>query len=130
MPKPELGPIAVGDHMLVIPATYSHKPSEAIEAAITKADRVWIELEEVNPRPSRPRAWRMRRDTQDDGTDGIRRNRFLTHEQYAWHERRQAAYVYLMSTGIRLEGSSPWSEPDRQVELANLLRRHEGLPEL
>lgn len=130
MPKPALGKVAVGDELLVIPTTYSRNRTEPVEATVAKVGRVWIELEETNQVRSFKRKWRLRLDTQDDGTSGIYRDRFVTREQYAWAQRHSAAYDYLREQGIDLRNDSPWRSEEQQLVLANLLRRHAGLPEL
>ncbi len=126
MSKPELGRVIVGDRLLVIPATYGRGTREPVEALVIKAGRVWIDLEEINQAPSFRRKWRLRLDTQDSGSG----DRFVTAEQYAWEQRIHAANAYLNEVGIRPDRGSPWYDPERQITLANLLRQHDGQPEL
>jgi hypothetical protein len=134
MSKPALGKIDVGDTLLVIPATRSRfSDTEAIPVTVTKAARIWIELNgSVTGSNERryPRTWRMRRDTQHDGGSGNYHNRFVTQEQYDWEQRIAAAEKYLKEIKLRPEWASPWSKPDKLLTLANLLRAHHGLDEL
>jgi hypothetical protein len=129
--KPELGKVAVGDRLLVIPARYGRTQPEPRLVAVTKAGRVWIDLEAVGDDSWRSQTWRLRLDTQDAGSGYSNRDRFVTPEQYAWEERRSSVSTYLREQGITVESSSPWRlEEDGLLILANLLRRHDGLDPL
>jgi hypothetical protein len=128
MPKPELGPVKVGDRLLVIPAGYGRGPREPVPCAVTKVGRVWVELTEVTD--SRPRSWKLRLGTQDAGSGYSNRDRFVTPEQYAWEQRDSAVHQYLVDVGIRPDRDSPWDSAERRIVLANLLRQHDGLPPL
>lgn len=127
--KPELGKVAIGDHLLVIPATYARRPPEPVEAVVTKVARVWTELEEAAGE-GRKRTWRMRLDTQDEGGDSHYCARFRTREQHAWEQRLMAADTCLREAGVGLGHGKPWQEPDRRIALANMIRAYDGLPEL
>lgn len=125
MPKPELGPIAVSDKLIVIVPTYSSRRDDAkVNVVVTKASRVWIELTEVEQVRSMARTWRMRRDTQNDG-NGRYGPRFVTPEQHDWEGRVHAAWKELTSAGINPTGSSLWrTDEDRFLALADFLRAY------
>ena len=136
MPKPELGKVAVGDHLLVLRSSHGRGPRpDPIDTVVTKTGRVWIELEETAARPVNvgPRIWRMRLDTQSEA--GPREQQqyaisYVTAEQHAWRQRVAAVDAYLREVKVRLDHDSPWNDADRRIALANLLRAHDGLEEL
>lgn len=130
MTEPVSTPVRTGDRLLVFePRRGSSR--EPIEVEVTKAPPVWLEMTEVQAREGfRPRTWKLRRDTQDDGGESHSRTHFLTPEQYAQRQRRAAVNAYLAAVGIRTERDKPWNDEERRVVLANLLREHEGLPAL
>lgn len=136
MDKPELGPVAVGDHLLVLPRSYGRgSRPEPIDAVVTKIGRVWIDLESTAPRPVNARAqtWRMRLDTQSDAGPKEQQQyatTYVTAEQYAWSQRNAAVEAYLREVKVRLDYESPWNEPKRRIVLTNLLRAHDGLDPL
>lgn len=131
MSKPELGRVAVGDRLLVIPARYGRGQLEPRLAAVVKASRVWIDLEDVGDDRWRSQTWRLRLDTQDTGSGYSNRDRFVTTEQYAWEVRQSAVSIYLREQGITVEPGSPWRrDEDSLLTLANLLRQHDGLDPL
>jgi hypothetical protein len=131
MSKPELGKVAVGDQLLVIrPFNRYRADNDPIPVAVTKVGRVWIEAAEANQVRSQARTWRMRLDTQNEGGQYSQQDRFVTAEQYAWEQRRNAADAYLREIDFMPGFKSPWRAEDRRLDLANLLRRHDGLPEL
>jgi hypothetical protein len=132
MSKPELGKIEVGDRLLVIPARMSRfADTTPRRVTVIKAARVWVDLvaEEDQDR-LHPRTWRMRRDTQDEGTSSNYNDRFVTQEQYGWEQRARAAEEYLTEIDLQLSWQSPWTKGDKVIVLANLLRKHHGLDEL
>lgn len=131
MPKPELGPVAVGDRLLVIIPKYNNPYPEPIKADVTKVGRVWIEMEETEQPRSFKRAWRLRLDTQDNGTtSGRYGERFLTADQYAWEERIRLVDAALFDAGISLNNSTPWRDGERRLALANFIREYDGLDPL
>lgn len=130
MLKPELGKVAVGDRLLVIPASYGRGALDPVEAVITKAGRVWVELADADDVRSLARTWRLRLDTQDSGSGYSGRDRFVTREQYAWEQRDSAVHRYLTEVGIRPDRDSPWDGSEQRIVLANLLRAHVGLDPL
>jgi hypothetical protein len=128
MPKPALGKVAVGDRLLLIIPKYNNPYPEPVKADVTKVGRVWVEMEETEQVRSFKRTWRLRLDTQNDGTANGRYNeRFVTAEQYAWDERVRLAGATLSDAGISLNNSTPWRDDDRLLALANYIRQHDGL---
>lgn len=120
--RPELGVLEPGQHVMV-----RRSPNDArgrkqedmyIPAVVVKAARVWVDLEALEE--GWPRVWRMRRDTQDEGSQYPGSvARFLTVDQYAWEKTWNWALDVLREHGINLCDSSPWR--DRKIELAKML---------
>jgi hypothetical protein len=126
-------PVAVGDQLLVIRPFSRYRSNNPIEVVVTKAARVWIEMEEINQVPSQRRKWRMRRNMQNDGNgDRYHTDRFVTAEQYAHEQRVEAAETYLRREAKACpDFASPWfQDKERLIALANFLRRHDGLSEI
>lgn len=130
MPRPALGPVNVGDTLLVFEARYhrSKIPNPPIDATVVKVGRVWIDLEEANEVASFRRTWRLRLDTQDDGTKGSAyHDRFMTADQYAWQQKVSEARQVLDDAKIRLDFGSPWREDeDRLFALAEFVRAYDA----
>ncbi len=120
--KPELGELKPG-HRVMVRRSYNdmrrRSPEEQyIPATVVKAARVWIELEGTEG--NWKRTWRMRRDTQDQGTQYSGSNdSFLTMDQYAWTETRDWALAVIKDHGLTVESRSPWR--GRETELAEIL---------
>lgn len=124
---PPLGDIKVGDEVFVERSSNDmrgrDKSDRYIPARITKVARVWIEIESTDGARRWPRNWRMRRDTQNQGTQYIGSDaRFLTPAQHEQVERLRVAMTFLREQGITVERNSPWL--DRTPELADLIRSH------
>lgn len=123
-PRPELGTLTPGMTVYVRRSANDMRWRPAseryIEARVVKAARVWIDLASANDTWS---TWRMRRDTQDEGTGytGSQKS-FVTPEQRRWDERLRAAREVLDEQGITIGMGSPWR--GREIELANLLNSH------
>lgn len=124
--KPALGKLEPGQDVVVIrsPNSSRHRKPEdcRIPAKVIKVARVWVELERSGLAQSQlgHRTWRMRLDTQDEGTQFSGSNdRFLTVEQNAWEETRDWARGVLRDNGIDLRGGSPWI--GREAELVDLI---------
>lgn len=118
--RPPLGDIKVGDRVHVTRHT-----RELYEGVVTKVARVWITVARVGAEE-----WsqdRFRKDTQDTGDAYGSYTRFETPEQYAWSRRESAAYAFLREQKIDVF-TGPWAK--RRPELANIIRRHEGMEEL
>jgi hypothetical protein len=121
--RPELGELTVGQPVMVrrSPNDMRRRPPEEryIPAKVVKVARVWVELGRADDMPMLM-TWRMRLDTQDEGTrySGMNAS-FLTMDQHAWTETRDWARAVLRDHGIRLDQGSPWS--GREAELADLL---------
>lgn len=122
--RPELGKLEPGQRVIVrrSPNDMRRRPPEDryIPAVVVKAARVWVDLEGTEG--AWKRTWRMRRDTQDEGSQYSGSNaRFLTLEQHAWQETRDWALAVLQEHGIDLRNSSPWR--GREIELADILAK-------
>lgn len=126
MTKPDLGPVNVGDRLLVISKTYNGKDKDPIETVVTKAARVWITLTETYQVRSMARTWRMRLDTQDTADGTNYRDAFRTPEQHAWHVRISEAWTALTAAGINPSYGSPWrTDEDRLLALGAFLRQYD-----
>lgn len=128
MPKPELGTVKVGDTLYVI-ESYRRRP-EPVETVVTKVGRVWIELNRPDQTDSRWPLYRMRLDTQTTGSTTGSPTYFLTPDQLAWRDREIVAGEYLKELGIWTHELKSGPFKGRTVELANVIRTHEGLSEL
>lgn len=131
MARPELGPVKVGDTLYVIQPG-RRRDRAYVEVVVTKVGRLWIDMDTPGSTSTRAR-YRMRLDTQHTGsTYGTGGARFVSPDQRAWQEREDAARSFLEEAGIRHwhmdNGKGRYA--DRLVELANVIRVHEGLPEL
>jgi hypothetical protein len=126
MPRPELGPVAVGDELIVIDGVRRGEV-RTILAEVVKVGPVWVTLEPVGGGylPSRGR-FRVK-DQREENTAGYRAS-FCTPEQKAWDDREHAADQYLREERIETHNSRRWSAD--KVTLANLIREHEGLDPL
>lgn len=128
MPRPELGELTAGQDVIVVRSPndqLGRKPEEwYISARIVKASRVWIEIERADLQPSQlgHRTWRMRRDTQAEGSSFSGGNaRFRTLQQHAWREAQWQARQVLAAQGIGVGIASPWS--GREAELVDAIER-------
>lgn len=122
--RPELGELTVGQPVMVRRSPNDMRGRKAedryIPATVVKVARVWVTLEGQEPGWRTPRQWRMRLDTQDEGTQYSGMNAsFLTMDQHAWTETRDWARAVLKDHGITLDMRSPWC--GREIELADLL---------
>lgn len=126
MPRPALGKVAVGDRLLVIPATYSNRmKQEAVLAQVTKVARIWVDLEEVTD-ARRARTWRLRLDTQHDGANSGYHDRLLTPDQYTWEQEINAAHETLRSAKAAPDWDSPWRrDEERLLALATFIRTYD-----
>jgi len=123
--RPELGELAVGQDVIVYLSSNDSRrktrDQTRVPARVTKAARVWIELERVGD--GYPKTWRMRRDVQGEGTQYPGSNaHFATKEQYEWDETAAWAHGILREQGITVEHRSPWK--NREIELADLIAAH------
>lgn len=124
--RPELGTLTPGQPVMV---RRSHndmrgRPAQDqyIPATVVKAGRVWVNLEGQEPGRRLPSQWRMRMDTQDEGTQYSGSNAsFATLDQHAWDETRHWALAVLKDNGITLDHQSPWR--GREVQLADALAK-------
>lgn len=114
MKRPDLGKLAVGDEVFVIIR------GQHIPARVAKVGRVWVDLDEIDDRFRYPRSWRMRQDTQADGSGYG--SRFVTPAQHDWEARHDAAEKYLEEQGIAFRYGSPWDTSERRIMLAAILK--------
>lgn len=125
MPRPELGKLAVGDQVLVFPGGFTRSEPEPVQAIVTKVSRVWVEMKRSSEE-GWPKEWRLRLDTQHDGTDSNYRTRFVTQEQYAWEQRIREAHETLRAAKIFPEPNSLWyGNEDRFLALADFVRTYD-----
>jgi len=139
-----LGALTVGDTVIVLPTGMGerHSNERPTRATVVKRGRVWIDVEpEDGERHLAYFDRRFRLDTQHNGSqNSTSRGRFVTEAQYAWDLRLRTVKDYLRQAGITVEdrvrgelpgdASTPGPWYGRWLELANLLRAHEGLEPL
>lgn len=122
MDRPELGQLSLNDPVVIIDPD---RRGATAEGFVVKAARVWITVAEGAPDDGRTwrTEWRMRRDTQSQSTGyGHGGRRFATAEQHEWDDRLVEARQFLFEQGVELRMGSEWSSPNRQVQLASLIR--------
>ncbi|MEY9840699.1 hypothetical protein [Streptacidiphilus sp. EB103A] len=118
MPKPELGPLAVGDQVTVIS---NNNAGDRYPASVVKIGRAWVDL--AGPGGS----WRMRLDTQEDGSRHGHPARFATAEQVAWAQRiADARQVVVTGAKLHPGTDSPWAREDRLLALAAFLAAYDA----
>jgi hypothetical protein len=141
--RPETGKVTVGQTVIVYPSGSGSRRSAAkpVRCTVSKVGRVWIDVVPEDGSFLAHYDARFRMDTQGNGSDtGNYRARFLTEDQYAWEQRRNAVREFLREAGIQVgeyvrglkygEPSVPGRWYGREAELANLIRAHEGLDPL
>jgi hypothetical protein len=126
MPKPELGPVKVGDKLLII-ANSRYSKREPLEAEVVKVGRKYVYLKEVDGHRY-AREYQCKLSSQYQVANHTPSYRFVTQEQYAWEKRNAAAEEFLKETGIEFRLGSRSRYLHDQLTLANLIRAHEGLP--
>lgn len=122
--RPEAGELEPGQPVMVRRDRNDMRgrpPEERyIPAVVVKAARVWIDLEGMDG--SWRRTWRMRRDTQTEGSQYTGSDAsFATLEQHAWDEAAHRAANVLRDHGLTVERTSPWR--GREIQLADLLAK-------
>lgn len=120
MPRPALGKVAVGDRLLVIRPYNRYRDNDPIPVHVTKVGRVWVNLAADGNR-----AYRMRLDTQNEGSEYSQQHRFVTPEQYAWERELSAARATLGLVKIHTDHDSPWRYDDRLLALADFIRTYD-----
>lgn len=125
--RPSLGDIKPGDPVIVTRRGYRTRTN--VEAHVTKTARVWITLQETNQVASLAKTWRMRRDTQNEGSGSATQDSFATPEQHAWDQCIDDADRYLREQGIEVRHSSDWYPAHRRMQLADLIRAAEPDPD-
>jgi hypothetical protein len=119
--RPELGDIRPGDEVYLRRSNNDMRRRDRselyIRATVATVARVWITIEAEG----RYKPYRMRRDSQDEGTQYSGSNwSFVTPEQRRWDDRRHEGRTYLDEQGIKLSIGSPWE--GREAELAEAVR--------
>lgn len=141
--RPALGTVAAGQVVIVYPSGMGNRYSsaKATRAVVVKVGRVWID---VAPEDAGDHLayydTRFRMDTQRNGNGTSTAATFVTEDQYAWDLRLRAVREYLRDAGITVQEYVPGAGRDdpstvgrwhgHQVELANIIRAHEGLDPL
>lgn len=117
-PRPPLGTPSVGDDVFV----WEGGPRRPVvtPAKITVVGRVWLTIEAVDTK----RQWRMRRDTQKDGSGVGYGVVFATPDQRAYDDRAAAASDFPRAQGIDVRHGSPWYGDAGNIELAELIKRY------
>lgn len=119
MTRPEAADVKLGDEVFVIQYNYGRGVLPAPRPArVVKAARVWLEIEDAAQR----RHWRMRRDTQNEGTGYSYNARFVTPAQLKVELETRAATDFLREQGIEVRREGPWWPLERRMVLAKLLR--------
>lgn len=122
----QLVDIKVGDEVIV---ETGWRPNRDRHPCVVKSKgRVWCVLESTDHGDRRPRSWKLRMDTLDDGTQNPYRPHFLTTAQFEHREAVCRADDFLESQGIRVD-RGPWKDAESRVELADLLRGYIGRAE-
>ena len=109
--------------VVIVPSYHRGSRTDPIHAVIVSAARVWCEVESTSG--SRPRTWRLRLDTQTDGSTSTYAVRWRTPAQHRYQEAWHCAEDFLRGQGIDLRHGSPWRDsPNAVIELARLLWPH------
>jgi hypothetical protein len=112
--------VKVGDPVIV-----TQWRCDPIEARVSKAARVWLEITESDNSKQYPTTWRMRRDTQQENVTsttvggGTYQARFYTPGQWAQKQRTTEANDLLTALGIQLSWDQ-WTD-ERRIKLADVL---------
>lgn len=125
-PRPKLGELKPGQPVVVRRSPNDgrgRKPEDRhIPAVVTKVARVWATIEGTGDSQYRPAVWRMRLDSQDEGSQYSGMNAsFATLEQHAWDETASWARAVLRDNGIDIRMNSPWR--GREIELADIISK-------
>lgn len=102
--------LVVGDEVILV-AGYGFRSKR--RGIVTKVARVWLE---ITPE-GRTIPERYRRDNQTDGSNYSSPPRFLTLDQYAQQQARDAARGWLQGQRIRIDYDSTWDPCDVQEAL-------------
>lgn len=117
---PGLGELKEGSEILVLQPMHHRRwtgQQEPDRAVVTSKARIWITAEQ----PYGLKSWRLRLDSQTDGSESSYAVRFYTPEQWRFHQVTRAASDYLTSQGIRIEYNSPWKTDSRTIKLARIM---------
>lgn len=126
--RPEIPALKVGDTLTAIPSRGAN-----YEVTVTKIGRKWGYAVRTEHYGSAYGQTDIKFDLKDGWLDGgnyTSPGRLLTQAQLDWHERESRATEYIKThlTRHTFDLKPQWR--DDLVELANILRRHEGLEEL
>lgn len=121
--RPKLGELEPGQPVMVRRSPNDRRGRTAedryIPAVVVKAARIWVDLARAG---GRSETWRMRRDTQDEGTQYSGSNAsFATMDQHAWDETLAWARAVLKDHGLTVDPRSSWR--GREIELADILAK-------
>lgn len=121
--RPALGELETGAPVVVVVPSYGRRQAARyIPAEVTSKARVWVTVTATGMQ--HPPSWRLRLDTQHDGSDTNYRVHFRTPEQALHEEARAEVDRYLGEQGIRLDLDSPWRRTAWDtIRLARMLWR-------
>lgn len=108
--------------VVIVPSYRRGSRTDPIHAVIVSAARVWCEVESTGG--PHPQTWRLRLDTQTDGSTSTYAVRWRTPAQHEWHEALRSADAFLSDQGIHLGLGSRWNDPADRIELARLVWPH------
>lgn len=122
--RPALGELKPGQDVIVVRSPNDQRNRQPddirLPAKVIKVARVWVTLGDPRKPDWSIYRWKMRMDTQDEGSDFSGSNaRFVTIEQNEWEETRAWAQGVLREAGVDIRSGSPWA--GREVELADFI---------
>jgi hypothetical protein len=121
MPKPALGKVAVGDRLLVLRPQNRFRDNDPIPVTVVKVGRVWVDLATEGNL-----SYRMRLDTQNEGSKYSQQNRFVTPAQHEWEQQIEGARSVLRDAKVNPGFGSPWhSDESRLLALAEFIRTYD-----
>ena len=121
MSRPALGKVTVGDELLVLRPYSKFRDNEPIPVRAVKVARVWIDLATEGNM-----SFRMRLDTQNEGSQYGDQTRFVTAAQYEWEQRVGEARDVLRAAKACPDWSSHWwTDGDRTLALADFIRAYD-----
>lgn len=126
--RPELGTLALGQTVIV---RRGHgRQTEYVRSVVVKIGRKLIDVEPEGDGYLFHFERRFRMDDQHAPGNSSHLASFRTEAQYAWDLRKQEADRYLRDQGLEISNYNPSPWKGRELELANVLRVHEGLEPL
>lgn len=119
-PTLDLTTFEVGTPVVVIEPGSKYQGGDRIfDATLTVKARVWAEFKATDP--GSWRTWRLRLDTQTDGSGSYHANRFRTLDQERFHIAVSEADRFIRAEGIRLDLGSPWHSQAGSIRLARII---------